>query len=651
MYDPSGAPPRWWQCKDPVRLADELRDAVRFVDERTIERQQNIIECGSLYGDVSNWPGGHALFQPLPLAQRLSFNVVAVVVDTLTSEITQTMPAPMAMPNGGDYSVTRRAEKINSYWECAFDELSMRELSPLVARDSLLYGSGLVRVGADLYGNGDGRPFIERTFPMFLLVDDVSVAGAQARNWYSVRAVDKEHLVDRYARGSGKEQKEQARRIMEAGRPDTLAHLGYWVDGHRPDRYDEDSPVAGVTEAWRCSTRDGVANGRHVIVCGDAVLLDEPYEYADPPFADMRAISPQLGWWGDMLVTRIAPIQRELNKHLRRIQESMHLHGRVIMVVDKRSGEVVPKLTNNVGTVLQVTGGASAIQQLTPASMPPDVYRMVDHYKAAAFEMAGVSQMSAQSLKPAGLNSGRALSVYNDTQSRRFVNVERSYERLHVRVAKLLVRAEKELARKGVKRRVSVKAYGARQQIEWSKVDVDESAVNIRVMPASAFPATPAGRLAAMQEMVEAGLMTQEQFVRLADVPDLEQIKNELTAGRQIAEWQIEQLLEGEPYGESNRPLPEQDLQVAIKLAQVQLVMATVRKVPAKHLEALRSYLQDAIATLETGAPPAPPPMAPGPGEPMPPGMPPDGAPLPPMPGEPGPMPPGAPPMPPGPMN
>lgn len=642
-HDMLANPPKWWQCKDPEDLAGQLRVAVRHVDELTIDRQQAMLECGSLYGDTSNWPGSDHLFRVQPISNRLAFNVVANVFDTLTSEVTQTVPAPMASPDGGDYSVTRRAEKLNSYWECAFDDLNVREQAPQVVLDSFLFGTGLLRVGADIYGEGDGKPFIDRLFPMFLLVDDLTCVSALPRNWYVVRAVDKDHLASKYPK--------HRESIMRAGRPDTIAHIGYWVDGSRPDVDDDDSPVAGITEAWRCATRDGVDDGVHVIATSNAVLVRETYSYADPPFASMRPIHPRLGWWGDFMCGRVAPIQRELNKYLRRIQDSMHLNGRVIMVTDKRSGDVIPKLVNEVGTVLQVNGGASGVQQITPASMPSDVYRMVDWYKAAAFEVAGVSQMSAQSVKPAGLNSGRALRIYNDTQSKRFVNIERQYERLHVDCAKLLTRAERELQQRGVRRRVGVKMYGVRTKLDWSKVDVDETCMTIRVMPASAFPSSPAGRIAAMQEMVEAGLMTQEQFLRFADVPDLKQISDELTAGRRMAEWQIERLLEGEPYDDRSRPLPEQDLQAAITTGQLRLVLATVRGVPQPQLESLRKYLGDAIAMQQQAmAPPIPPPGA---GPPMlppdaappglPPGMPPPVAPpLPPGPGGP-PMPPGVP--------
>ena len=57
---------------------------------------------------------------------------------------------------------------------------------------------------------------------------------------------------------------------------------------------------------------------------------------------------------------------------------------------------------------------------MTPAFINEQYMKTVQILKEQAYELVGISQLSAQSSKPAGLNSGIALTTMEDIESDRF---------------------------------------------------------------------------------------------------------------------------------------------------------------------------------------------------------------------------------------
>lgn len=599
---------KWWlepSDGDAEDMAAAIASEVERIDALTIGRQQRMLTIAAMYGDTSDWPHAGLLFEHNPLSNELSHNLVPVAVDTLCSEVTQTTPAPMAVPNGGDYDTLWQADQLNSYWECEFERQGVRDLAPLVMRDGILYGQGCVRIDAEVRS---GRILFERFFPQHLLVDDISCTDVAPREFYLTHAVDKDALCERFPT-----MREQ---IKEAAPPSTFSHFGHWGNGAEEDA---NSTVAGVTEVWRVASSDGAGDGKFAIALSNCVLLFEDYDYKDPPIAFLRPSPPQRGWWGELMVERIKPAQRDLNKHLLRLQDAMHLRGRVMLGVSQQDADMIPRITNEVGTILPFKGGPP--QVIAPPSLPSDVYMHLDRLREYIFEAFGLNRGSATGMIPSGLRSGRAQLVYNDTQSRRFVNIERGYESWHTKCARLLVRAEKRLAKAGVKRQVSVKSYGVRRAMPWSEVELATEVYNVLVMPASALPSSPAGRIEMLQQWRQTGIIDDEQMWRVADIPDLRQVRDEHTAGRQIAEWHVDGLLRGKfKFGDECRPLPEMNLQATLQISQRRLLLGMVAGAKPERVAELRKYMTEVGALILKSQQLAPPMSPPAMAMPHPPG-------------------------------
>lgn len=576
MKNPLNFSRQWWTIDgDDLPLAVVTR--AHAVDDATLDRQQQILNYSCLYGDASSWGGRGGAVQLLPVGGRISHNVIANAVDTLTSQVTESQPRPMFVTIGGDWSAQSRARKLTQYCDAKVYETGARELCRLAVRDSVLSGLGAVRPYIE-----DGRVMVERIHPVNVLLDDRSCVDVMPRELFLRRVVDRYQLKRLFP--------EQADRIDVAPAP--TARQWYAADIY--------ADCVEVIEAWHLPSTgdsDGETDGRHVLCVDGATLVDNPYKRRRFPVCFIRPIAPQRGFWGESLVQRAASAQLELNKLLRRVQESMHLHAVPRVFVSRQSGVTKAHLVNDIGTVVEYDGAPPIF--MTPPSMSGEVYGHIDRLTRWIFEELGVSQLSATSQKPAGLNSGIALRTYNDVQSRRFINLGRGYEQLYVDLAREIVALETELAEADPSHEVLYEQGGAVERIEWRQIDLEDNAYRLQVFPASALPQSPAGKLQMLEEMLSRGTIDNETFLRLLDVPDFESVRDNLIGPEELLMKAFERILDG---GEYFPPEPSMDLQRGIALAGRTLQSAQLRGAPEERLSLLRQWVGDAASLLERGA-------------------------------------------------
>jgi hypothetical protein len=139
-----------------------------------------------------------------------------------------------------------------------------------------------------------------------------------------------------------------------------------------------------------------------------------------------------------------------------------------------------------------------------------------------------------------------------------------------------------------------------------------------KVFPTSSLPRDPGGRLATIQEYVQAGMMTQRQARRAIDFPDLEAVESLANAAEDLIAKILDAICDD---GEYSPPEPTMDLQLAKEMVVEYLNRGAAQELDEERMDLLRTF----NAQLDAMAPP-PIPMAP-PGAP---GGQPTGAPAPP---------------------
>lgn len=192
--------------------------------------------------------------------------------------------------------------------------------------------------------------------------------------------------------------------------------LECWVRGYILEKTD-DPDVTKVADDWRC-----------IVVCGNAVLLDEPASevnaYGTHPYS--RLVLFDTGeFYGPCIVEFLAPIQRIINWLLMSINRNIYLMGNPVLVEDMRSASRNKKFTNGPGQRLE--GTLSNIGWMSPPQMHPQMsMQLVQYYDSRIETISGLSAM-IRGFAPTGRN---AQGVLDSVQDAAFVRVRASLREL-----------------------------------------------------------------------------------------------------------------------------------------------------------------------------------------------------------------------------
>lgn len=603
---------RWWRAEDEDEIARLQVARAHQISDDTEWRQRQIVRASCLYGDTSSWRGDTNVIRQLG-EQPMSLNIIANAFDTWCSETTQTQPRGMATTSGGDWSDRQRARRLTAHWDAKFHAAGVHLLGPVAMLDAGLYGLGCIRPYAER-----GKLCFERLWPGNILVDDASCVDVLPRELHIRRFVDRYYLAELYP--------DAADAIDQSEGAEASWHSGsYGAD------------VVEVIESWHLPSSevedgDEEHDGLHAIAINGALLEHEPWARQTFPLAIVRAVPPRRGWWGEAPLWRAAPYQREFNKMARRIQQWMHMAAVHCAFVQNQSGVVKEHLTNEQYRVIGYDGNVPPVFPPVP-QMGAEVFNYQRGLKEGIFEVLGISQLSAQSVKPAGINAAVALETYNDVQTRRFVNSERAYEQMFVTLCLESLAIERQLAKDNPGYEVSYRWRRAVERTKFSEIDTPDDILAVSVYPASAFGTTPAMRLQRLEEALQQGKISYATFWEHVPTADWEAVRSRVASPAELIDERLSWMLE---HDERRPPEPFMDLALARTETQLAIQRAEVDGVPPERIEHLIWFLGEVSAMQGAAAPPAPPapPMAEPPMDPMmggampPMGPPPNGMPM-----------------------
>jgi len=591
---------RWWMLKGQD-AADSISGTLNLIRDAQSFRATQWIVSARLYGNLAPTTLAGVSFSKIAAQQpalrdRISYNLVQSVVDTVVAKVTRNRPRPFFLTSGGDYRKQREAKKLNAFLEGVFYENSTQDIGKVVFRDASVWGDGFIHV----FAKGD-RVCHERVMSSEIFVDDVESLYGQPRQMHRVKQVDRQVLFDLF--------------------PENADMIG----GAKPSRTEEAgrsivADMITVRESWHLPSGPGADDGKHCITIDGAVLGEmEPWPHSFFPFARVQW-SPRLyGYWGQGLAEQLQNIQLEINKLLWVIQRSMHLMGSFKVFIENGSKIVKEHLNNDVGSIINYTG--TPPMYVTPPIVAPEVYAHLQTLINKGYEQAGVSQLAASSLKPEGLNSGRAIREYNDIQTDRLSVPSKSYEQMFMDVGRLSIEVVKMIAASDKGYQVRVPGKKSLAMIEWKDIKLNDEDYVMQCFPVSSLPNDPAGRLATIQEYAQAGFLTPRQARRLLDFPDLEQVESLANAEEEYLQSVFDRIVDD---GDYTSPDPLDDLQLSKQLCLEYYAKGKFNNLREDRLELLRRYLEQINEIEQAMMPPAPMPLPmPGAtGEPIAPPMP-----------------------------
>jgi len=579
----TGVGHKWWLLSDDQAVGS-ISSTLGYLQNRQAYRLTQHVIGARLYGNLSMLGfGGLGIVRPPgPLMRdRISYNVVQSALDTVVSKIGKNKPRPLFLPSGGDYRIQRKAKGLNRFVDGVFYENKAYDQGPLIFRDAGVFGDGL----SHLYIHNK-RVKHERVLASELWVDDLEGFYGDPRSMHRIKNVDRGVLLDTFP--EDKEHKGRQLAILEANQTRT----------GESGSYESLSDMVNVRESWHLPSGPDADDGMHMISLHNAVLYREEWKHDFFPFARFQW-SPRLwGYWGQGLAEQLQNLQLEINKLMQLIQRSFHLGGSFKILMENTSKIVTEHLNNEVGAVVKYTG--TKPEYVVPPLVPPEIYQHLLTLKAAAFEVAGISMLSAVAQKPAGLNSGKALREYNDIESDRFQTIGHAYETYYLDLARISIALAKDI---GTSYKVRASGRRTAQTIDWKDVNLAEDDYILQCYPVSSLPREPAGRLQTVQEYMQAGLISPRQGKRLLDFPDIEAVESLANASEDYLEQRFEQLVdEGRPF----RIEPYDDLKLAREMALEHYAWGKSQALEEERLQLLRDTMSD-IDRLETLANPPPP--------------------------------------------
>lgn len=585
---------RWWDAgKDDAYHG--IGEIINAIDNAQSNRRELNLHHLRLYGNFDAASLSGADYAIKLSDGRLKMNVIRAVIDTAMAHISTVRSRPMHTTVHGNWSQQRKAKNLNKFSLGQFLHTKHYELSEQIFRDAGIFGTGIEHIYAE-----DGDIKIERVFPNEILVDNIEAKFEEPRQIFRHKEVARETAIAEYP--------EHENILIHAGQMRESE-----TQGHHADIAD---PIS-LVEVHRPPIRG--KGGYHAIVCSEGTLVFEEWPRSFP-YAIFRWSLPVLGFFGTGLAYELTDIQLEINYTLQKIQRSLNLAASQIWA---RKNTVNLNSINNEDMAIREFE-SEIPQVLAPTPISPQYFQHVWALWDKAFDLVGISQLSATGTKPAGLNSGAALRVHQDIESKRFQHIQKRWESYHMDASDKMIDVAKQLDEEsegGYK--ILAKSDRSLEELSFKDVNLDKDRYVTQVFPTSLLPATPAGKLQTMKELGEVSQEIQQTMLTQLDIPDLDAAVSLINAPLEVIDLLIERMLE---HGEYRPPEPYYDLNLALRRCQLAAIRAEIDGADEENVQLVRNFMQQCEQMLPPPAPPEPPPemAGPPPGPPPPEMMPPD---------------------------
>lgn len=495
---------------------------------------------------------------------RLTLNVSKSCTDSITSKVAKNRPRPYFLTTRGNRAQRNRAKKLTQYLDGAFDSADIYSKGQMAFVDACIFGTGCLQVFPD-YANG--KVDVDRIIIDEIVVDDIECFDGKPRQIHRKKLVSRDVLLAEYPEHSLK------------------------IEFTHPAEGVEQSAVSDlveVVESWHLPSGPKAKDGKHTICVENCTLFEEMWTKDSFPFVFFRWNQNILGFHGTGLIEELVGIQLEINKIIQNIQKAQHLISVPRVYLSNQSKIVSSHIQNLIGGIVKYTGEPPIFQ--TPNAMPSEIYQHLERLYQKAYEITGISQLSATSQKPGGLNSGAALREYNDIESERFQVTGQRWEEFFMDLAEKFVECSKELYSEDKKLSVKIKGKKFIDKVKWSEVDLKDDQYSLRVYPTNLLPTQPSGRLEKVQELLASGLIAKEEALGLLDFPDIEKFITLSVASQEQIEKQIDAMLDDGTY---DSPEPETNLALAIRMAHNAILEARLEEVDEANIELVQRYMAE----------------------------------------------------------
>lgn len=599
----------WWKASTDRQVSEELLGTAAYLKENQAHRYRQTAVFARLYGNMSlySFSGTNTskMDQTTGLpSDRPTFNLIQSCTDTLVSKISQARPAPVFLTDNSDYKERRLAKQLNNFILGEFYQTKAYEKAAIMLRDALVAGTGVIKV----LRTQDDKVGLERRLNTELLIDPNEAIYGEPRQLYELKLVDRQQLIQTFPKFKAAIEK------ADAAYPDNSADSSKTV-----------SDLVMVVEGWHLRSGPEAKDGRHTIACSAGIIYDDKdYDKDKFPFVFLHYSPRLLGFWAQGVAEQLMGTQLEINSLLYTISKAIKLVGVPRIFMENGSKVVKAHLNNEIGTIITYTGVKPSyeVAQCVPQELYAQLQRVIEY----GYQQCGVSALSANSQKPAGLNSGEAIRSYDDIQTDRIAALAKRYDNMFVDMAYLVIDQAMDIAKETGKYQTIYPNKNGVKQIDLPEIDLLKDPFVIQCFNMSSLPRDPAGRMQKVTEMITSGMITIKEGRRLLDYPDLEQVEKLANASEERIFQILDKIVED---GEYTPPDGFMDLKLADELTGQYYNLYAACKLEEEKCQMLRDFSSQVKAFLTQAASAMAPPAGAMPGAPA--GGPTSGVPSPPI--------------------
>jgi len=579
----------WWNSSSDRELSDKLLSTVEYLKAQSQQRTRNAALFARLYGNhplsgIGGMTTKLTQVNTLPI-DRPTMSVITSGVDTIVSRLTINKPRPIFLTDNSDYKQRTLAKQMNNFILGEFYRNKAYELGRQVLRDASVIGTGFIKV----LSSQDNLVKFERKLLTEVYFDETDAYYGYPRMLYELKLMDRSVLNEYFPN--------QSKIIDRAGNAT--------VD-RSSDSTKTIADVVMAVEAWRLPSGNEADDGLHVVACDSGILLQEKWTRQCFPFVKINYADRMVGYLGQGLAERGMGTQMGINQLLQTIHRSINIAGTPKVLVEDGSGVVKAHINNEIGAIVTYKG--TPPQFITNQSNQPELYQQLERLIRFFYEQEGISQLSAQAKKPAGLNSGIALREYDDNQSERFNYLQQQYEQMYVELAYQTIWTASDICeRTGSYSTVYPNKDGVKV-IELPKAKELDDTYVFQCFDMSSLPRDPAGRSAKIVELMQAGIYTQDEGRRLLGFSDTEQIDKLKGATEERIFKILDEIVET---GKFTSPDPFMNLDQAEQRAVQYYNLYASVGLPPDRLEKLRNFIsrcqtmkKQMMAAMQPPAPP-----------------------------------------------
>lgn len=567
-----GANPQFWWLGKGEEAGKSMIVAARAVESGSTSQSEANVRHMRMYENVELSATGRSLSPEAVVRQAIissglvSLNIVASAIDTLAAKIAKNKPRPSFVTAGASWTQQRMARRLDKWCRGLFYETKVHQVARRVFTDACIFGTGIMFA---FFGE-DERLQFERVLPMEVFVDESDGQYGDPSCIYRRKAVHRSVLAAMFPEHAGAIYEAKAK-SNQIGTALPSEHMEVW-------------------EAWHRPSSEKSQDGLHVIAMDGVTLLCEGYKHCKLPFVILRARERTVGFWGRGDAEALLGIQLELNRLVRSISEQLRRKGKGRIFVPHGSKVEPAHLTNGIGDIVKYSGGVPPTVD-NGSVVSADEFQQLDRMYERGFQEVGVSQLSAASKKPSGLDAAVALREFSEIESERFALRHLSWEEFFLQAAELAI--ELMGGRKGHGYKVKVPGRRKAELVDFSDIDLDRDSYVIQMFPVSSLPQTPSARYQRVKEMQADGFISPPVAKRLLDFPDLEAEGHLGNAALDDADAVISGILdEDKPRYDGLEPY--QDFKLVLERAIAAYLYARNNKCEEERLALLQVLIEDA---------------------------------------------------------